>query len=376
MLKAYKYCLLPTEEQKQTLSQWFGSVRFVYNLGLEAKIAAWTSLRKNVTSFDLMKQLTELKRTECKWLADCSGQSLESSLTNLDNAYTQFFKGGGFPKFKKRSNRQSIQFRRDTKIKEGKVFLTKIGGIDFIQHRPLGKGEIRTTTVSKTPANNYFVSILIETGKDVPTRKAIKEKTTVGIDVGIKTFATLSDGQQFENPKYLQHQLNRLRVEQRKLKRRLKKGAKEQPNGYQKQKLVVAKLHEKISNQRNDFLQKTSTAIIKQHDTVCLENLNVKGMMQNRKLSKAISDVGWYSFAKMLEYKADWYGKNIIYIGRFAPSSKTCSVCGNIFKELKLSDRMWICEKCGTEHDRDINAAKNIKNFGFKAEPSVVNVGH
>lgn len=377
MLKAYKYALLPTEEQKATLSAWFGSCRFIYNLGLETKIAAWVSLKKNVTCFDLMKQLTELKHTECPWLKDCNAQSLESALTNLDNAYTAFFKGGGFPKFKKRSSRQSMQFRQGTKVEETRIYLSKFGWVDFIRHRAVGIGDIRTVTVSKNPSGKYFVSVLVDNHKDLPKKKPVKDKTTVGIDVGLKTFATLSDGQTFGNPKYLHHQLKRLRVEQRTLERRYTKGLNndEQSKGWHKQKLVVAKLYEKVTNQRKDFLHKTSTAIIKQFDTVCLENLNISGMMKNGRLAKAIADVSWYDFGQMLKYKAEWYGKNIKVIGRFDPSSKICSNCGHIFKELKLSDREWDCEKCGVHHERDYNAAKNIKNFGFKTKPSTVNVG-
>lgn len=377
MLKSYKYCLLPTEEQKKILANWFGAVRFIYNIGLEAKIAAWVSLRKSVSCFDLMKQLTELKDTECTWLSECPRQSLESAITNLDNAYTKFFKGGGFPKFKKRSNRQSIIFRRDSKVEAGKIRLTKIGWIDFVQHRTF-EGEIRTVTVSKTPAGKYFVSILVKDEKEMPDKKPVTEETTVGIDVGLKTFATLSDGQTFENPKYLHEQLKRLKKEQRTLARRYKKGVKisEQSKGWHKQKLVVAKLHEKIANKRTDFLQKTSTVIIKQFDTICLEDLNIKGMMKNRTLAKSISDVSWSEFNRMLEYKAEWYGKTIKRIGRFDPSSKICSSCGNINKELKLEHREWDCGKCGAHHDRDGNAAKNIKSFGLKAKPSTANVGH
>lgn len=377
MLKAYKYCLLPTEEQKESINKWFGSVRFIYNLGLETKIAAWTSAQKNVTCFDLMRQLTELKKTEASWLAECPRQSLESSLTNLDNAYTKFFKGGGFPKFKKRSDAQSMHFRQGCRIEGSKIFLAKLKLVDFIQHRPIGNGEVRTVTVSKTTTGKYFVSILVQDHKDIPKKKAIKLKTTVGIDVGLKTFATLSDGQQFDNPKYLQQQIKRLRIEQRKLSRRYNKGVKinEQSKSWQKQKLVVAKLNEKISNQRKDFLHKTSTAIVKQFDTVCLEDLNISGMLKNRNLSKSISDVGWGEFKRQLTYKAEWYGKNIKYIGRFEPSSKICSSCGNIFKELKLSDREWTCQKCGSTHDRDLNAAINIKNFGSKARPTTVKTG-
>lgn len=376
MLKAYKYCLLPTEEQKQTLASWFGSCRFVYNLGLETKISAWAAAKKTLTAFDLNKQLTELRKTEQgRWLAQAPQQSLESALANMCKAYTRFFNGGGFPKFKKRSSRQSIQFRQRSKIIGNKIFLTKIGGIDFIQHRPIAEGEIRTVTVSKTTANKYFVSVLIETGYNYPIKNNKENGSTIGIDVGLKTFAVLSDGRKFENPKYLHKQLQRLKKEQRTLVRRYNKGVKteNQSNGWHKQRLIIAKLYSKIANQRKDFLHKASTEIVKNHDNIWIEDLNIKGMMKNGKLAKSVSDAGWSEFSRMLIYKADWYGKNLNYIDRFFPSSKTCSTCGNIFKELKLSDRQWDCEKCGTHHDRDENAANNIKNFGMNAHPSAAN---
>lgn len=376
MLKAHKYRLLPTEENKATLLRWMGMCRFVYNLALEVKTKAWASNKVNITAYDLSKQLTELKHTECTWLQECPAQPLESAIANLDKAYKSFFKGRGFPKFKKRGSQQSIIFRQLSKILDGRIRLSKIGWIPFIEHRPLPQGEIRTVTVSVTPAGNWFVSILVNTAEHTPEKKPIVDKTTVGIDVGLKTFATLSDGQKIENPKYLNQQLKRLRIELRTLSRRYKKGVKtaEQSKGWHKQRLVVAKLHEKISNQRKDFLHKVTDSITKQYDTICLEDLNIQGMMQNRKLSKAISDVSWYEFTRMLEYKAEWRGKNISYIGRFDPSSKTCSSCGSINKELKLSDREWACSDCGEIHDRDINASKNIKSFGSKARPSTVNV--
>lgn len=376
MLKSYKYCLLPSEEQKLQLTKFFGSARFVYNLGLETKIDAWTSARKNLTCFDLIKQMAELKGTEAIWLSECPSQTLQMSLRNLDNAYTKFFKGGGFPKFKRRSNAQSIQFPQGVTVEQGKIFIPKLKYVDFIQHRKLGTGIIKIVTVSKTTTDKYFVSILVDNQKELPNKKSVKERSTIGIDIGLKTFAVLSDGTQFQSPKFLREQLRRLRVEQRKLSRRFKKGIKisEQSKSWHKQRMIVAKLHEKIANRRKDFLQKTSTAIIKQYDTICLENLNVKGMMKNHNLAQSISDVSWSEFTSMLEYKASWYGKNIIYIGRFEPSSKICSSCGNYFKELKLSMRSWTCEKCGITHDRDANAAQNIKNFGLRNKPAIANV--
>lgn len=378
MIKAYKYCLLPDEKQAERLNRWFGMCRFIYNLGLEVKIASWAAAKKNVSSFALMRQMTELKRSECPWLEDAPRLSLEAVLNNLGVAYDRFFKGSGFPKFKKRNGRQSIMFRQSLSVNANFIRLPKLGLVPFVNHRPLGEGKIKQAIVSKTPTGKYFVSILIENSETKPYKKAVVSETAVGVDVGLKTFATLSNGEVYQNPKYLQHQLKRLRVEQRKLNRRFQKGKKseDQSKGWHKQKLVVAKIHEKITNQRKDFLHKTSSDIIKNHDTVCLEDLNVKGMLQNNSLSKAISDVGWNEFNRQLQYKADWYGKNIKYIGRFDPSSKICSNCGNIFKELKLSDREWDCKKCGTEHDRDENAAKNIKNFGLRAKPSTANESH
>jgi len=377
MLKAYKYCLLPTEEQKQQLAKFFGSCRFVFNLGLETKMQAWTTARKHLTCIDLANQMKELKDTEAEWLQECPSQTLQMALRNLDNAYTQFFKGGGFPKFKSKHRKQSIQFPQGVKtdFENCTIFLPKLKNVACVFHRHF-KGEIKTVTVSKTSTGKYFVSILVENQKELPKKKPVRERTAVGIDMGVKTFATISDGTTFDNPKHLRSNLRRLRVEQRKLNRRLKKGAKEQSKSYQKQKLVVAKLHEHIKNQRQDYLHKASTNIIRSFDTICLEDLNIKGMMQNEKLSLATSEVGWHKFKTMLEYKAEWYGKNILYIGRFEPSSKLCSHCGHIFKELSLKDRSWTCLSCGTHHQRDENAANNIKSFGLRNQPATVNVRH
>jgi len=377
MLKAYKYALLPTAEQKQQLAKFFGSCRFVYNLGLETKLQAWTTARKHLTCIDLANQMKELKDTEAEWLHECPSQTLQMALRNLDNAYTNFFNGGGFPKFKSKHHKQSIQFPQGVKtdFENGTIFLPKLKNVTCIFHRQF-IGEIKTVTVSKTATGKYFVSILIDNQKQLPKKKSVREKTTVGIDMGMKTFATLSDGAAFDNPKHLKNNLKRLRLEQRKLSRRLKKGIKEQSKSYLKQKMIVAKLHERIRNQREDYLHKTSAYIIRHFDTICLEDLNIKGMMQNENIALAIGDIGWHKFETMLEYKAEWYGKNILYIGRFEPSSKLCSHCGHIAKELGWKDRLWTCQSCGTYHERDINAAKNIKNFGLRNKPSTVNVSH
>lgn len=208
-------------------------------------------------------------------------------------------------------------------------------------------------------------------------KKPIKESTAVGIDVGLKHFATLSNGTKIENPKFLFHSLKRLRIEQRTLQRRYKKGVKynEQSNGYKKQRLVVAKLYEKIAFQRKDFLHKLSTDIINSHDSICVENLNIAGMVKNKNLSRSILDVAWSEFIRQLKYKIDWNGKNLLQIGRFEPSSKLCT-CGELNNDLTLADRVWTCKKCGAAHDRDELAANNIKTFGLRAKPLSVNVRH
>lgn len=371
VLKAFKYRIYPTIEQKEQLQKYFGVCRFAYNLGLETKIATYTAAKVNLSFFDLTKQMNVLKN-DYEWISDCPAQAIQMSLRNLDNAYTKFFKGGGFPKFKNKYSKQSVQFPQNTTVnfEKRKIRLPKLKWVDCIFHCQFN-GAIKTVTVSKTKTNKYFVSILVDNQAELPKKKLITEQTTVGIDLGIKTLAVLSDGTEFENPKWFRAAKANLRRQQRSLSRKQKDS-----NSREKQRLVVARCHEKIANQRADYLHKVTSNIINNHDTICLEDLNVKSMMKNEKLSLAIGEIGWATFKTMLEYKAEWYGKNIITIGRFEPSSKICSTCGTINKELKLQHREWTCQKCKTPHDRDKNAAINIKNFGLRYKPVQVNVVH
>lgn len=366
MFKAYKYCILPTEEQKTQFSQIFGSVRFVYNLALETKITAYKHYKKNIDSFELINQVVDLKGY-VEWLKECPSQVLQQTIRNMDSAYSSFFKGGGFPKFKSKKGKQSCQFPQGVKVdfEKGKIYLPKIKWIDCVFSREFN-GVIKTVTVSRVPSGKFFVSILVDDGQPKPIKKPIKYDTAVGIDLGIKNFATFSNGATLANHKFLSRTLKRLRIEQRTLSRRFVKDAKEQSKRYHKQKLLVAKLYEKVTNQRRDFLHKMSTQIINEYDTVCLETLNTKGMMQNGNLSRSIGEMGWYDFKTMLEYKSEWHGKNIISIGRFEPSSKTCNICGSYNKDLNLKDRIWTCEN-GHILDRDKNAALNILNFAIKS---------
>jgi len=358
MLKAFKYRLNPNEEQIVLLNKHIGASRFIYNLALETKQIAYASNKHNLSCFELHSQLKDLKE-ECPWLKELNSQSLQQAITNLDKAYTAFFKGlNSFPKFKKKSNNGSFNIPQRVIVENGKLIIpkfTKKNGIDIILHRPI-KGEIRQATISRTPTGKYFVSILCETGDQNKDKSKIKEETTIGIDLGIKDFAITSNGEIFSNPKYLRKVQDKLKYLQSKYSK----------NKGKKTKQKLAKLHEKIVNKRKDFLHKVSTKLVRENQTICLENLNVSGMLQNHKLAQSISDVSWSTFVSMLEYKAEWYGTNILRIGRFEPSSKTCSVCGNINKELSLKDREWTCTKCNTTHDRDVNAAINIKNFSLR----------
>lgn len=356
MLKAFKYRLTPTKEQSILFNKHIGSSRFVYNLALETKQMAWAGNKVNLNCFDLMGQLPDLKK-ECEWLKEINAQSLQQPIRNLDNAFTRFFKGqGSFPKFKKKSNGGSFNVPQNAILNNGKLIIPKFkDGIDIVLHRPI-KGTIRQATVSRTPTGKYFASIICETGEAIKPKITIRENTTIGIDLGIKTYLVTSDGQEFDNPKFLRKAQSRLKYVQRKYSKH--KG--------ERTKHKLAMLHEKVANQRKDFLHKVSTRLIRENQSIALETLNVLGMLKNHNLAQAITDVGWSSFVTMLEYKAEWYGVNLLKIGRFEPSSKLCSHCGAINKELQLKDREWTCKSCGTLHDRDINAACNIKSFALR----------
>lgn len=363
MYKAFQYRLYPNNSQKELIHKHCGSVRFLYNLALETKTTAYLGNRVNLSRYDLQKQLVDLKK-ELPWLKETNSQSLQSALINLDEAYKKFFKGAGFPKFKKKTNGGSFAVPQNVIIEDDLLIIPKFKeGIKTVLHRPI-KGTIKSATVSVTPTGKYFVSVLCETKEGIPTKAPIKESTTIGVDLGIKDFAVTSEGEVIENPKYLKNNIERLKVLQRRASKK-QKGS----NNRKKANKRVALLLEKIRNQRQDFLHKTSTKLIRENQTIALENLGVSNMMKNHNLAQAISDVSWSEFNRMIEYKAEWYGVNILRIGRFAPSSKTCE-CGKINKDLKLSDRVWECKSCGQVNERDLLAARNIKKFALNKEQS------
>jgi putative transposase len=369
--KAYKYRIYPNNKQKAQLNKNFGCVRKVYNLCLDKKIKEYNENNKSLSCFELGGWLAKEIKTqkEYEYLNEAVAQTLQMSIRNLDNAFTQFFREKkGFPKFKSKKNkRDSIQFPQLVKIdiENNKVSIPKCKWIKckFDNREIIGK--IKTCTVSRDKCNNYFISILTEIDKDFPTKKKIKEKTSIGLDLGIKDFCVLSSGIKIHNPKTNKKFEKRINKQHRILSKKVN-GSKNK----EKQRLKLAKLYQHRSNIKNDFLHKYSYKIVsdKQIDTIIIEDLNVSDMLKNKKLSPSIQDVSWYEFTRMLEYKCEREGKNLIRIGRFDPSSKMCSICGTINSTLSLKDREWVCTNCNTKHDRDINAAKNIKTFGLQKQ--------
>jgi putative transposase len=359
MLKSFKYKIKPNEEQIVLLNKHFGSVRFVYNYYLNERKVEYETNKQTLNYYDNANSLTKLKKLEeFKWLKEISSQSLQYSLKCLEGSYNGFFKGRTkFPRFKSKHDKNSFCVPQYTKVIDSKLIIPKFKDpIKIIQDRKF-KGEIRQCTLSKTPTNEYFVSILVEGDY----KKFEKTGKSIGIDLGIKDFVITSDGYKFKNSRYTKTYAKKLKENQKKLSKKVKGS-----NNYIEQKLKVATIHKKITNSRMDNLHKVSTELVKKYDTIFLEDLNIKGMIKNHKLSKHISDASWGKFISMLEYKANWNDKEIIKIGRFFPSSKQCSCCGYINQNLKLDMREWTCPSCKRKLDRDLNASKNILKEGIK----------
>ncbi len=362
MLKAFKFRLYPTPTQAVQLNQHIGSCRFVYNWALDQKIKTYEQTGKSVSRFDLNKMIPALKASN-EWLGEVNSQSLQGMTKQVESAFTRFFREkNGFPRFKSKKNpiqsfpvpqHYTVNFENST------VKLPKIGEIKAVLHR-MFEGELKTATVSRSCKGHYYISVLTEDGKDLPVKQAFSDSTTIGIDVGIKDFAILSTSEKVENPKYLKNSLKRLKVLQKRVSNK-QKGS----NNRTKAKQRLAALHDKIANQRNDFQNKLSFKLVSENQAIALETLNVNGMVKNHNLAQSISDSAWGSFVTKIEYKAEWLGKTVLRIGQFEPSSKLCSVCGYHNKELQLKDREWQCPECTTTHDRDINAAINIKKFAL-----------
>ena len=363
--KAYKFRIYPTIEQQELLSKHFGCSRFVYNHFLTVQKDHYLNNKDNKESdrvhlykskFGNMKELTQLKK-ELTWLKEVNAQSLQTTLTNLDTAYKQFFKKNtSFPQFKSKYANQSFKVPQATSIKNKNIYIPKFReGIKLRQHRELD-GRIINATICKNSANQYFVAIVCE----VPQVTLPTLNNAIGIDLGIKDFAVTSNKDIYTNPKILYQYENKLKYLQRQLSKK-----KLTSKNRIKAKLKVARLHNKIANIRQDFLHKLSTKIINENQVIVLEDLNVKGMMKNHNLAKAISNCSWSTFVSMLQYKSDWYGRETIKIDRWFPSSKTCNYCGYINQSLKLHQRTWVCNQCNITIDRDYNAALNILKQGL-----------
>ena len=352
----YKFRLEPTHEQQILLNKHFGSVRYIYNYFLNQRKIEYLENKKSLTYNKQAGYLTKLK-VELYWLKEINSQTLQYSLKCLDTAYQGFFnKRTKFPNFKSKRNKNSFTIPQNVRYDGTKLIVPKfLDGIEMIMERQI-KGIIKHCNISKTPTGKYFVSILTE----LEYQPVSKTNQSVGIDLGIKDFLVLSNGTKIKNHRFLKH-YERILAENQKYLSRKTKGS----NRYEKQRLKVARIYEKITNSRMDLIHKTTINLIKQFDTIYLEDLNIKGMMKNHKLAKAIGDVSWGKFIDVLEYKAIWNDKQVIHIDRFFPSSKTCSKCGWINNNLTLNDREWIC-KCGEKHDRDINASINILNEGYR----------
>ena len=368
MLKSFSYRLYPTTEQQVLLARTFGSVRFVYNRLLEYRNKAYNRRQERRDYYDCNAFLSKLKDIY-PWLRDVNAQSLQMANRNLDTAFRNFFRSHGktgYPNFKKRSSRQSFQCPQNVKVdyKAAAVYLPKIGWIECVFHRRF-KGDVKTVTVVLEPSGKYYARILVENGicKTETDRKTPTSLDDVlGIDMGVKTLAVCSDGTEYQNNRYLAKSERKLKTLQRRVARK-KKGSSNRRKATRK----LARCHEKIRNQRNDNIEKTTADIVnKNHVAVCVEDLNTKGMMLNHNLAKAISDASFSTFLTRLEQKCIGHGILFIKVPRFYASSKLCSNCGYIYKGLTLSERKWECPVCNAVHDRDRNASVNIQKKGYE----------
>lgn len=357
--KVYKFRLFPTKEQEELLHKHFGHSRWVYNHFLNERKEQYQADKKSDNYYKQSATLTKLKKEEdTKWLKEVNSQTLQFALRSLDTAFLNFFRGNAqFPKFKSRKHKNTFTIPQFGTIEDGKINIPKFkDGIKVKLHREV-KGKIGKMNITKTPTGKYYVSVFTEQEiEDLP-----KTNKQVGIDLGLKDFVITSNNKKFKNNRYTKKYAKQLKKAQKHLSRK-RKGS----SSFERQKRKVAKIHEKIVSCRLDTLHKVSHQLVNENDLIVCEDLNVKGMIKNHKLSKHIADASWGNFVTLLQYKCNWYGKELVKVNRLYPSSKTCGDCGWINQELKLSDREWTCNSCGVIHDRDVNASRNILKEGLK----------
>lgn len=381
--KAFRYRIYPDNKQINQINQNFGNARFVYNHFLDLKDKTYKETKQSISLAKTQSLMTELKQSEeYNWLNKSDSMSLQESLKDLDKAYKNFFKGAGFPKFKKKLDKQSYRTRNQNNgiriIDDTHINLPILKSVKIKLSR-IPEGRILNATLSKTKTNKYFVCLCVECDLSPKENKG----NSIGVDLGIKDFCILSTGEKIANPKYLSKYQNKLKKEQRKLSHMIEShivdykviGSKRYPiydkplsecTNINKQRIKLAKIHENITNTRNDFLHKLSSRLVKENQFICLEDLNVKGIVKNHNLAKSISEVSWSEFVRLLKYKSFEHGTAIRHVDRFYPSSKTCHVCGYKKIDLKLNEREWVCPNCNTYLDRDINASINILNEGLR----------